>query len=192
MAYLTAFEIGERTYHNNGSGYYYLTLHGKKTRIKKTDFDEAYKEFLEVGLLEAKEATEKSVEDEAVREAAKNAQGQGKAKRTYKKRTPKDVDYRKTFDGIEITLTEKQVDFLYQVSDTCFGENGIDSTVWTDDLCDNIGGSFVGKPMSVGALISTICEKGLAKRTKEYTGSKKRTSFVLTELGKLVAKDLGL
>jgi hypothetical protein len=190
--YVSAFEIGERTYHNNGNGYFYLITEGKKTRIKRTEFEEAYNEFLEMNLSEAKEATEKSVENEAVLEAAENAQGQGKAKRTYKKRTPKDVDYRKTFNDTEITLTRKQVDFLYHISDTCYWEQGLDSAIWIDCLCDEIGGEFAGKPMTVGAMVSTLCEKGVCERWKEKVNGKKCTALALTELGKLVAKDLGL
>lgn len=93
---------------------------------------------------------------------------------------------------IEISLTEKQVDFIRHLPDSNFWENGLDSALWIDVLCDEIGGQFEGKPMTVGAMISTICEKGLGVRAKERVNKRKCTSFRLTELGKIVAKELGL
>lgn len=85
-----------------------------------------------------------------------------------------------------VTLTEKQCDFVRHLPDTNFWENGIDSMIWTDVLCDEIGGQFAGKPMTVGAMISTLCEKGLAFRTKERINKRKCTAMGLTELGKRV------
>ena len=59
-------------------------------------------------------------------------------------------------------------------------------------LADEIGGQFEGKPMTVGAMISTICEKGLANRANDRINGRKSTFMVLTELGKKVAAELGL
>lgn len=136
--------------------------------------------------------TEESMETEAVREAAENAQGQEKPKRKPTKRIPKSVGHRKTYGETEVILTEKQVDFIRHLPDTCFWEHGLDSAIWVDCLCDDIGGQFRGKPMTVGAMISTLCEKNLGTRGKERVNGRKCTSFALTELGKMVAKDLGL
>lgn len=91
-----------------------------------------------------------------------------------------------------LTLTDKQVEFMLHLSDTCFWEDGLDSTVWVDCLCDDIQGQFAGKPMTVGAMISTLCEKGLGIRTTERRDGRKCTSFALTETGKLVAAEVGL
>lgn len=185
---ITSFEIGARTYTTNGNGYYYLTINGNKTRIKRAEFEEAYDEYVE----EATREAEESMESEAVLEAAREAQGQGKAKRSPKKRIPKSVGFRRTYDDVEVILTEKQSDFIKHLPDTCFWENGLDSCIWVDCLCDEIGGQFVGKPMTVGAMISTLCEKNLGVRGKARVNGKKCTSFELTALGKMVAKDLGL
>lgn len=113
------------------------------------------------------------------------------AKKT-KKRAKKNAAFRTTINGTEITLTDKQVDFIKHLPDTYFWENGVDSIIWVDVLCDEIGGQFEGKPMTVGAMISTICEKGLGTRTKDKVNGRKATSFALTEAGKQVARTLGL
>lgn len=107
-----------------------------------------------------------------------------------KKRTRKSKDI--AYDGNGITLTAKQVDFIRHLPDTCFWERGLDSALWTDVLADEIGGQFAGKPMTTGAMISTICEKGLANRAADRVNGRKSTFMVLTELGKKVAAELGL
>lgn len=112
-----------------------------------------------------------------------------KKKRTRKS---KDVAFAVTVDGVETTLTAKQVDFIRHLPDTCFWEHGLDSTVWTDVLADEIGGQFAGKPMTVGAMISTLCEKGLGVRSKEKINNRTATVFELTGLGKVIAAELGL
>lgn len=107
-----------------------------------------------------------------------------------KKRARKSKDI--AYDGNGVTLTAKQVDFIRHLPDTCFWERGLDSALWTDVLADEIGGQFAGKPMTTGAMISTICEKGLANRATDRVNGRKATFMVLTELGKKVAAELGL
>lgn len=131
----------------------------------------------------AVEATEESQTTEETKQIAKEMGS--KKKRTRKS---KDIAY----DGNGITLTAKQVDFIRHLPDTCFWENGLDSCIWVDCLCDDIGGQFKGKPMTVGAMISTLCEKGLGVRTKEKVNNRTATSFKLTPTGKVVAAKLGL
>lgn len=194
---------------------------GKIHRIGKADFEAAHKQYEAMNLTidetpdndqaefdemvrnqltqvlsneayeEALEATEKSIETEEVREAAEEAQVQEKPKKAAKKRIPKSIGFRETYEGVEVILTEKQVDFIKHLPDTCFWVD-VDSAVWVDCLCDEIGGQFAGKPMTVGAMISTLCEKGLGKRGKDRMNGRKCTSFALTELGREVALDLGL
>lgn len=114
-----------------------------------------------------------------------------KAPKAKRVRKPKDIGH--TSAAVEgVTLTAKQVDFIRHLPDTCFWEHGLDSAIWVDCLCDDIGGQFKGKPMTVGAMISTLCEKGLGTRCKQRVNGKKATSFELTENGKLVAAELGL
>lgn len=109
-------------------------------------------------------------------------------KKTRKPRRSKDVAY----EDHGITLTAKQVDFINHLPDTQFWEMGIHSVVWVDVLCDDIGGQFTDKPMTVGAMISTLCEKKLGFRTRDTSRKGKPIAFSLTDLGKEVAKELGL
>lgn len=141
---------------------------------------------------EAQKMAEETGMELAEAELAVNVQNEQKKAR--KARKSKDIAY----GGHGKTLTAKQVDFILHLSDTCFWENGLESTPWIDVLCDEIGGQFANKPMTVGAMVSTLCEKGLGYRatdslTDMATGrSHKATYFALTDLGKEIAKELGL
>lgn len=189
----TQFEVGMTTYVDNGNGYYYRIVGQSKARIKKAEFHEARREYeLEKALGEAET---RDMELIAVENAPVSGKPKEKAKRVYKKRLPKSIGFRETyeeFDNTEVILTEKQVDFIKHLSDTCFWEQDVDSVIWVDVLCDEIGGQFAGAPMTVGAMISTLCEKGLGIRGKQKVNGKRATSFALTALGKEVALDLGL
>ena len=141
-------------------------------------------------------------EFEALIEQAEEDTKTEEAKEIAKEMAPKAKKTRKSKDiawagnGINaphtVTLTSKQVDFILHLPDTNFWENGLDSCIWVDILCDEIGGQFEGKPMTVGAMISTLCEKGLGTRGKDRVNGRKCTSFALTELGKKVAAEVGL
>ena len=147
---------------------------GKIFRVTKETYDTKFREFLE----EQKTLTELEEEIPDDTQPAK----------TNKTRKPKNVAY----EAEGVTLTAKQVDFIRHLPDTCFWEQGLDSCIWVDCLCDEIGGQFAGKPMTVGAMISTLCEKGLGRRMKAKVNGRISTSFELTELGKKVAAGLGL
>lgn len=112
-----------------------------------------------------------------------------------KPRKSKDV----AFEHEGATLTAKQADFLRELSEA--GQDGVlgdaESGWWTDCITDGIGGQFAGKPMAVGAMISTLCEKGLGTRSKEQRETakgrtKKVTSFCLTDKGREVWAAMGL
>ena len=168
----TTFEFNGMTYSANSTRSYCWSwptgLKGQRTRIKKSEFEAA----------EAEHKIEVAVEEP-------------KAPKAKRVRKPKDIGH--TSAAVEgVTLTAKQVDFIRHLPDTCFWEHGLDSAIWVDCLCDDIGGQFKGKPMTVGAMISTLCEKGLGTRCKQRVNGKKATSFALTENGKLVAAELGL
>lgn len=113
-----------------------------------------------------------------------------KAKRSS--RSKKNAAYRKQFGEVEITLTEKQIDFFNHMQDTSLWEQGLDSIPWIDILCDEIGGQFENKPMTVGAMISTLREKDLLTVGVERVNGRKAKFFELTDLGKKVAAELGL
>lgn len=186
------FEINGTIYTSNETGthcYKWPTGYkGQRIRIKKSEFEEAQGEYIEKTIREVGE----SIETEEALEYVREAEAQEEPKKKLRKRTPKNIGFRKTYDDVEVILTEKQVDFIHHLPDTCFWENGLDSQIWVDCLCDDISGQFANKPMTVGAMISTIREKGLGNTCEQRVNGRKCTSFGLTELGKLVAKDLGL
>lgn len=189
----TKFELNEMTYTANANRTYcYCTANGIKTRIKRDEFEKAEALYEETTANEEafEEALERAEEDIITEEGQEVVREMKKEKKA--KRAKKNIAFTTTYDGIEVSLTEKQVDFINHLSDTDFWEHGLDSCIWVDCLCDDIGGQFANKPMTVGAMISTLCEKGLGVRAKERMNGRKCTSFELTELGKKVAKELGL
>lgn len=115
-------------------------------------------------------------------------------KRASKPRKSKDVAFEHTFkNGKVVTLTAKQVDFIKHIPDTCFYENGLESTMWCDVLADEIGGQFAGKPMTVGAMISTLREKDvISVGVDKDRNGRKAKFFAFTDMGKKVAEELGL
>lgn len=166
---------------------------GERVRIKKAEYEQIIRE----DELERKLVAEREdAEVEAVIEATEESQTTEETQQIAKEFAPKKKSTRKSkdiaYDGNGITLTAKQVDFIHHLPDTNFWENGLDSCIWVDCLCDDIGGQFEDKPMTVGAMISTLCEKGLGIRTKEKVNNRTSTSFELTNLGKMVAAELGL
>ena len=116
-----------------------------------------------------------------------------------RKRRPKDVAGEfETSEGT-VTLTAKQLDFLREVAQLSEDDllGSFVTGCWCDVLCDAIGGQFTGKPMTVGAMLSTLCEKGLGERSKEERETdkgrtRKVTSFCLTDLGRQVWTAMGL
>lgn len=198
------FELNGVYYTMTSTGYCYAIENKKKVRIPRAEYDAAEMEYINsesepVGLgdeeheglhmdLTAEE------EAEAMEEAEKWLKDHGttlpgsKPRKAKKAKKYKDV----AFECEGVTLTAKQADFIRHLPDTCFWENGLDSCIWVDCLCDDIGGQFAGKPMTVGAMISTLCEKGLGSRCRENRDGRKCTTFELTELGKKVAAGLGL
>lgn len=133
----------------------------------------------------AGEATEKA-EDKKTGETPAKKDNAKKA--TKKPRKSKDIAY----EGHGKTLTAKQVDFIKHIPDTCFYEAGLESTPWCDVLAEEIGGQFANKPMTVGAMISTLREKDLIYVGTEKVNGRKAKYFGFTEIGKAVAKELGL
>lgn len=178
------FRLNGVIYTQEKSGYCYAQpVGGIKKRIKKADYDKAWQENADLELAKQEEAKKAQAEadDKAVNAPAKK-----------KARKSKDVAYTHKDGTRVVTLTAKQVDFIHHIPDTCFYEQGLDSTPWCDVLADEIGGQFEGKPMTVGAMISTLREKGIIVVGAEKMNGKKAKYFAFTEFGKLVAKGLGL
>lgn len=189
------FTLNGATYEITANGRFYCTpVGGKKTRIGKLAYEAAYNQYIAEGL-----ANQTAVEDENPELGYTDPVGpevkpETKTKKAPKPRTKKVQEGGAKFeiDGQTITLTAKQADFFKHLPDTDFWENGVDSIIWIDSLCDEIGGQFASKPMTVGAMISTICEKGLGSRVMDRRDGRKCTQFELTELGKKIAAALGL
>lgn len=96
-----------------------------------------------------------------------------------KPRKSKDIAY----EGNGVTLTAKQVDFLRELQKTeAYREDEDDMVI--EDITITIGGQFEDKPMTVGAMISTLCEKNLGTRIKAKVGNRTMTLFGLTPNGK--------
>lgn len=98
-----------------------------------------------------------------------------------------------TEDGVSVIITPKQVEFIRLLPGTQFWENGVDSTLWIDCLCDDLEGKM--DPMTIGAMVSTLREKGLLLVGKDKRNHKERKAafFEFSEFGKKVAaKVLGL
>lgn len=195
------------TTYTEKNGRYYKIENGKTTRIGKAEYEAAQKtkedaEWQAKADAEIKARADKEAEDAKATEDTFN--GKTKTTRTKEKAEKKEENQPKAkkprkskdiaFEDEEqaVTLTAKQVDFILHLSDSCFWEKGLDSTLWCDVLCDEIKGQFEGKPMTIGAMISTLCEKGLAIRTKEKRENRKTTTFALTIKGKLIASKVGL
>ena len=201
----TTFELDDTIYTETKKGYFYKTTGGtdKKgqplnMRIPKHVFEMAFEEYLQTAQDNA-DADEWQAQADAEIEArkAKNEKADRETEKAMNKtkrtRRPKDIAFEYKKDGeIILTLTTKQVDFIKHIPDTCFYENGLESTPWCDVLADEIGGQFAGKPMTVGAMISTLREKHLIYTGISDVNGRKAKYFGFTELGMEVANELGL
>lgn len=192
-------EVEGIKYTQTRPGYYYKRVDGKNTRISKAEWEQAFDAYTaQVNEVDeqwdAKDEIQsrKDLQDTKDRETEDNFNGK-KAKKT---RRSKDVAFATILnvDGEEkhITLTAKQADFIRHLPDTSFWEQGLDSCPWCDVLAEEIGGQFAGKPMTVGAMISTLREKDLLTVGRDTSRQGKPKFMQLTDLGKAVAKELGL
>ena len=212
------FRIENVEYNSTESGRFYRTENGKKVRISKADFDTAWNvytcdkvaEMTEEELLDkteeetakthienAEKAIKKALKDTKVQKDPKKSEGtkEVKEKAPKAKKVPEggaEFEVGQPPYSETVILTAKQIDFIRHLPDTCYWENGLESCIWVDCLCDEIGGQFAGKPMTVGAMISTLCEKKLGYRMTDKRENRKCTAFGLTDSGKLVAQSLGL
>jgi arsenate reductase-like glutaredoxin family protein len=190
------FTVNGIIYMETEKGYCYKVEDGKKTRIKKQELEEAFEmlcedtdelmdEQVDEWMAEINEAKEAQKQEQA--DSDKQAEDAINGKKKAKKRKSKDI----ALEIAGVTFTAKQVDLMRHFPDTCFWEHGLDSTPWIDCLIDEIGGQFADKPMTVGALLSTLNEKGVIAIAMDKLNGKKVKFFALTEFGKQVAKEIG-
>lgn len=170
------FEFNGVRYTNTRPNYYYKKVDGKQVRIPKAEYDEAWN---------ASGEAEKRAREEKQVEADKQAEKT--FKKASKPRRSKDIAFEQV--GMP-TLTAKQVKFIKRMPEDDFYEHGLDSALWIDVYCDTIADEF--NPMSVGAMVSTLREKGLVNVGSDRVNGKRCKFMVFTDLGKQIAKELGL
>lgn len=96
-----------------------------------------------------------------------------------------------TEGGVSVIITPKQVEFIRLLPTSNFWENGVDSALWIDVLCDELEDKM--GPMTIGAMVSTLREKHLLEVAVDCQGKRKAKYFRFTNTGKAVAaKVLGL
>ena len=201
---MNEFTINNTNYTSNGKGYFYKEQDGKKIRIKKDEYEQAWDEYMTT-LNDQADADEWQAEADAELEAREKAQAEsdkqaedavnGKTKKARKPRKSKDIafemnSYDDDLQKTTITLTAKQVAFIKRMPEDDFYEHGLDSTLWIDVFCDTVADQF--NPMAVGAMVSTLREKNIFFTSEQKVNGKKSKYIGFTEFGKVVAKALGL
>lgn len=171
------FEFNGVRYTNTRPNYYYKKQDGKQVRISKAEYDEAW-ELSGNAELEARKAEQAKKDAETKKNFNK--------KKASKPRKSKDIAH----ESNGVTLTAKQVKFIQRMPEDDFYEHGLDSALWIDVYCDTIADEF--NPMAVGAMVSTLREKGLINVGMQKVNGRNSKFFGFTELGKQVAKELGL
>lgn len=193
-------------------GYYYKRQDGKQTRVSKAEWEQAFDQYM------ANKQDEEPVEQEQPKQAKKPAyeikslwdgdttsyslyikgelegrywsyeEAEKVAKEKTKKAPRKSKDIAFEMNGV--TLTTKQVKFIKLMPRDDFFENGLESTLWIDVFCETITDQF--SPMAVGAMVSTLREKDIILIGQDKVNGKKAKWMKFTDLGKQVAKELGL
>lgn len=211
----TMFNHNGRNYAQNekGNRFYMQGDDGKYIRISQHTYEEVFAEFLEkttekieleddtntiaeYGAEMAQEKTEEDAEDtqntEALTPASDAKKTPKKAKKNTRKKRVQVGGFEFQEGEIHLILTPKQVDFLKHLSDSTFWQQGAQSTLWIDILCDEITGQFEGKPMTVGAMISTLREKGILAVALGRLENKKAKYVELTDFGQRIATRIGI
>lgn len=208
----TMFNYNGRNYAQNekGNRFYKQGDDGKYIRISQHAYEEVFAEFLEktterieleddtnaIAEYSAEMTQEETAEDTQDTEAPAPASDAKKTPKKAKKNTRKKKVQVGGFEfqegEVHLILTPKQVDFLKHLSDSPFWQQGVQSTLWIDDLCDEITGQFEGKPMTVGAMVSTLREKGILAVALGRLENKKAKYITLTDFGQHIATRIGI
>lgn len=211
----TMFNYNGHNYAQNekGNRFYRQGDDGKYIRISQHTYEEAFAKFLEkttekieleddtnaiaecsaeMTQEEAKEDAEDTQNTEALTPASDAKKTPKKAKKNTRKKKVQVGGFEFQGGEIHLILTPKQVDFLKHLSDSPFWQDGVQSTLWIDILCDEITGQFEGKSMTVGAMVSTLREKGILAVALGRLENKKAKYIKLTDFGQRVATELGL
>ena len=209
------FNYNRRNYAQNekGNRFYMQGDDGRYIRISQHTYEEAFAGFVEktterieleddtnaiaeynaeMTQEEAKEDAEDTQNAEAPAPASDAKKTPKKAKKSTRKKKVQVGGFEFQEGEVHLILTPKQVEFLKHLSDSTFWQHGLQSTLWIDILCDEITGQFEGKPMAVGAMISTLREKGILAVALGRLENKKAKYVELTDFGQRVATELGL
>lgn len=193
---IALFTVSGIGYNTNEKGNRFFKIEDEKiTRIGRAEYEVAFEQYTndiedvelefdeDAAIREAKKEMEEA-SDRAAEEAINHPK---KSSRSLRK-----AAHRVIVDGTEIGLTEKHVTFLESLPKCPYWNRGLDSSVWVFALTDT-----GMAPMTVGAMVSTLREKGLLRvmlGTVESTnGRTRREKYIeLTETGKKVVKALGI
>lgn len=126
-----------------------------------------------------KEATERPTE-------AREDQKRGKNTRTPRKQ---EGSLSVALEGASVLLTPKQLEFMERLSE-CPGwkESGVNGEYVASEYASELSDTM--NSMSVGAVVTTLREKGILKTEKRRIGAIKCSVFTLSPLGKEVYKTL--
>lgn len=197
------FTVNGIGYNTNEKGNRFFKIEDEKTtRIGKAEYEAAFEEFtgyaaddeeLEFDEEEAIREAKKEMEEASGRAAEEAVNHPKKSSRSLRK-----AAHRVEVDGQEIGLTEKHVTFLKSLPKCSYWDHGLDSSVWVFDVRDTLAMAGMAG-MTVGAMISTLREKGLLVVGEEiFTNlvrggrGRKEKYIELTETGKKVAEALGI
>lgn len=196
---IALFTIDGIGYNTNEKGNRFFKIEDEKTtRIGKAEYEAAFEQYTN----DIEDAGLEFDEGAAIREAKKEMEEtSGRIAEDVinhpKKRSSRSLRkaaHRVTVDGREIGLTEKHVTFLKNLPRCTYWDCGLDSGVWVFDVRDTLAVAGMAG-MAVGAMISTLREKGLLRvmlgEVENMNGRTRREKYIeLTETGKKVAEAL--
>lgn len=194
------FTIDGVGYNTNEKGNRFFKIEDEKTtRIGKAEYESAFEQYtndIEDAELEFDEGAAIREAKKEMGEASDRAAEEAVNHPKKSSRSLRNAAHRVTVDGQEIGLTEKHVTFLKNLPKCCYWDHGLDSGVWVFDVRDTL--ESVGMAgMTVGAMVSTLREKGLLRvmlgEMESTNGRTRREKYIkLTETGKKVAEALGV
>lgn len=199
---IALFTINNIGYNTNEKGNYFFKIENEKAaRIGRAEYEAAFEQYTNET---ADDEELEFNEDAAIREVKKEMEeasdhaAEEAVNRPKKKisRSLRNAAHRVEVDGQEIGLTEKHVMFFTSLPKCSFWDDGLDSSVWIFDVRETLAqAGMMG--MTVGAMISTLREKGLLRvmlgEVNSVNGRTRREKYMeLTETGKKVVEALGV
>lgn len=163
---MKTFKLDRVTYTHNKEGYFAQVDGGKRGRITKEAYDRAMARA--TGKKPTK--TEKVVVLRPLERVIRKAQIGGVMAEDGER---------------SVLLTKSQLEFLRD-----FNQSGFSTPCLTRDLIDYIGDGTDNVSMTIGALISTLREKGVLITTMQRMDGRAHKAIVFTEFGSAVLRAL--